>query len=230
MQRKKRYSLAYLLVLLAAAGGFVLARSLAPTVETPQVSLPGSVQQVIAEIDVFSVVARLIPAVAPASQPTRSSPVRTQQPAVVQGVQPPAVVTPAAAAGTEAPAAASPPPTATATAEERYLFLLAAPVRHGADGCPGPWVGGSVRDAAGNLLAGVRLWHYDQWGNEQVTETQGGDADRGQYGFALGDVPNIHYVQLIDADGSIISPVAEIQHRQGDAADALCHWVDWQQR
>ena len=30
--------------------------------------------------------------------------------------------------------------------------------------------------------------------------------------------------------GTIISPVIEIQHRQGDAQNATCHWLDWVQR
>ena len=78
--------------------------------------------------------------------------------------------------------------------------------------------------------AAVRLWRYDQWGNEQVIESKTSDVDAGQYDFPLGDTPNVHYVQIIDSGGAIISPVIEIQHRQGDAPDATCHWLDWVQR
>ena len=94
----------------------------------------------------------------------------------------------------------------------------------------GASIRGVIRDSAGNPLPGVRLWRYDQWGNEQVIESKSGDADRGQYDFPLGDTPNVHYVQVIDAAGILISPVIEIAHRQGDAPDATCHWLDWVQR
>jgi hypothetical protein len=228
MRRRKRYGLAYLLVLLAAAGGFFLVRERARTIETPPVTLPGSVQQVITELDLFGLVTRLIPAVTPAARPTPSGPVRTPQPVVVQGVEPAA--TPGSAVATPSPAGPTPAQVATSSADVALPFALAGVVRHSVDDCPGASIRGSVRDAAGSLLAGVRLWRYDQWGSEDVVESRSGDADRGQYDFPYDDTLNVHYVQVIDAAGVIISPVIEIQHRQGEAADALCHWVDWQQR
>jgi hypothetical protein len=79
-------------------------------------------------------------------------------------------------------------------------------------------------------LAGVRLWRYDQWGNEQTVESKSGAADLGQYDFPLGDIANVHYVQVVDAGGSPISAAVEIQHRQGEAPDAACHWLDWVRR
>ena len=76
-----------------------------------------------------------------------------------------------------------------------------------------------VRDAAGSPLRGVRLWRYDQWGNEAVIESQAGDAEAGPIRLsALTIRSNVHYVQVIDAGGAIISPVIEIQHRQGEAS------------
>jgi hypothetical protein len=228
MRRRRRYGLAYLLVLLAAVGGFMVARDQARAIEMPQVALPGSVQQVITELDLFALITRLFPAVTPAPRPTPVLPARTAQPAVVQGIEP--TVTPGASDAATTPAITAPVEAAGASVEAALPFALASPVRHSVDDCPDSSIRGSVRDAAGSPLAGVRLWRYDQWGNEQVIESRSEDAERGQYAFSFGDTPNIHYIQVIDAGGVIISPVVEIRHRQGEAADALCHWVDWQQR
>jgi hypothetical protein len=228
MRQRKRYGLAYLLVLLAAVGGFLLVRERARAIETPQLALPDSVQQVITELDIFGLFARLIPAVTPAASPTPLIPARTPEPVVVQGIEP--AVTPGSAAVAPPPASLTPAQAAATPADVALPFALAGAVRHGVEDCPGASIRGSVRDGAGSLLAGVRLWRYDQWGNEQVVESRADDADRGQYDFPYDDTPNVHYVQVIDAGGVIISPVIEIQHRQGEAADALCHWVDWQQR
>lgn len=229
MQRRRHYALAYLLVLLAAVGGFVAVRARADAVALPPIAVPDSVQQVLTDLDLFSLFTRLLPSVAPAARPTVASPARTAQPAIVEGIEPTA--TPASGAAEPQPVAvsATPEPAAPPLAADTP-FVLAGPVRHSSDDCSGATIRGAVRDAAGSALAGVRLWRYDQWGNENVVETQAGDVERGQYSFTLDDSPNVHFVQVIDAGGAIISPVIEIQHRQGDAADALCHWVDWLQR
>jgi hypothetical protein len=228
MRRRKRYSLAYLLVLLAAIGGFFLVRDRARAIEPPTVALPTGVQQALTELDLFGLFGRLIPAVIPATTPTPLIPVRTPEPEVVQGIESPA--TP------DSPAAMLPPPTpaavqsAISSADAAPPFTLVGAVRHSFDDCQGASILGSVRDATGAPLAGVRLWRYDQWGNEDVGESGAGDTDRGRYVLSIDDTPNVHYIQVIDAGGVIISPVLEIQHRQGEAADAVCHWLDWQQQ
>ena len=227
MQRKKHYGLAYLLVLLAAIAGFFLLRERTRAVELPQVTAPVEVQQLMADLDLLGLFTRLMPAVAPASSPTPFLAARTAEPAMVQGIEPTA--TPGSAA-TPAPAAATPLPAPTAIVGVNYPFMPAGPLRSDNQGCSEAVIGGSVRDAAGVPLAGVRLWRYDQFGNEQVVESSAGEADRGQYSFAVGDQANIHYVQVIDAGGAIISPVIQVDHGQGVTPDALCHWVDWQQR
>jgi hypothetical protein len=227
MQRKKHYGLAYLLVLLAAIAGFFLLRERTRAVELPRVTAPAELRQLVADLDLLGLFTRLMPAVAPAPSPTPLLAARTAEPATVQGIEPTA--TPGAAA-TPAPAVAVPLPAPTALAGADYPFMPAGPLRSDNEGCAEASIRGSVRDAGGAGLAGVRLWRYDQFGNEQVVESGAGDADRGQYSFAIGDDANIHYVQVIDAGGAIISPVIQVDHRQGAAPDALCHWVDWQQR
>lgn len=227
MQRKKHYGLAYLLVLLAAIAGFFLLRERTRAVELPRVTAPAELRQLVADLDLLGLFTRLMPAVAPAPSPTPLLAARTAEPATVQGIEPTA--TPGVAA-TPAPAAAVPLPAPTALAGADYPFMPAGPLRSDNEGCAEAAIGGSVRDAGGAPLAGVRLWRYDQFGNEQVVESGAGDVDRGQYSFAIGDDANIHYVQVIDAGGAIISPVIQVDHRQGAAPDARCHWVDWQQR
>ncbi len=226
MQRRKRYGIGYVLVLLAAVGGFLIVRNAVSDFEPPTLTLPASVRQVADELDLFGLLARLMPAPSSVSATASATPTRAAQPIVVQGIEP----TPTPQAAIEAPTATAPPAAQPAApAEAGFPFALAGPLRHDSD-CAAASIRGSVRDAAGNLLAGVRIWRYDQWGNEEVRESRGGDAERGQYEFTFGDTANVHYVQVIDAGGAIISPVVEVRHRQGEAADALCHWLDWQQR
>jgi len=229
MQRKKRYGLGYLLVLLAAVAGFFLLRERTRAVELPQVALPQDVRQLAADLDMFGLFTRLLPAITPAPSPTPLLTAGASDPAVVQGIEPTAAAG-STAAPTAPPAAATDPAPPTAVPDAGYPFVLAGEVRSGNENCAEASIRGSVRDAAGALLAGVRLWRYDQFGNEQVVESRADDVERGQYSFAIGDTANTHYVQVIDVGGAIISPVLQIDHRQGEVADALCHWVDWQQR
>ena len=103
-------------------------------------------------------------------------------------------------------------------------------MEHLASGCPALTVRGTVRDDAGNPLPAIRLWRYDQWGNEEILQTRGGAADAGVYEFSIEDTPNVHYLQIVDSSGAIVSPVVEVPHRQGEAGDAVCHVVDWTRR
>lgn len=129
------------------------------------------------------------------------------------------------------PTPAPPTPTPTAVPSQpsgpAFAFMPAGAVRHSSGDCAGPSIRGTVRDAGGAPLGGVRIWRVDQWGNEQTVESKTGQADLGQYDFPLGDTPNVHYVQVVDTGGAPISPRVEVQHRQGDTVDATCHWLDW---
>jgi len=88
---------------------------------------------------------------------------------------------------------------------------------------------GNVYGRDGKPLAGVRLWRYDQWGNEAQSVSKSGQIDYGRYDFNLGDTPNVFYVTIIDAAGHPIAPVVEIQHHQGPRPEANCHFLDWRQ-
>ena len=254
MRPRRYYGAGFLLVLVAAIFGAFLARQAVGTVEAPNLDGLSSAQQTLEELNIWALLP--LPAVAPRSTPTPTvdgaenaaggTAGATRQPIVVAPAdQPDATQTPAE--GLEAPAAPAlqetaisqpesaatatrPPATPTQAVDTGLPFVAAGPVRNSTGDCAGASIRGVIRDSAGNSLPGVRLWRYDQWGNEQVIESKSGDADRGQYDFPLGDTPNVHYVQVIDAAGILISPVIEIAHRQGDAPDATCHWLDWVQR
>lgn len=190
----------------------VLAALPAPLASVPQEATPVATALVTATA--AAAPSELATAVPPSDTPAAPAPPTATE-------RPTATPAPATPTPTSAPA---PPPSAA------YAFVLAGALRHGSGDCPGPSIRGLVRDAAGNPLPGVRLWRYDQWGNQQTVETKSGQVDLGQYDFPLGDTPNVHYVQVVDAGGSPISPTVEVQHRQGDAADAACHWIDWVRR
>ncbi|MDW8318436.1 MAG: hypothetical protein RMN53_11425 [Anaerolineae bacterium] len=243
------YSLAFLLVLAAAVGGALwTARRVGP-VEVPRVDVVDRALALAAEIDPLA----LLPPVAtprpteqprPTALPSAPTPTPTPEPVAaapevsVETLPPPEIATATPPPGlTPAPPTPNPrptptpaPPTPTPTAQAAYPFMPAGPVRHTSGDCPGPSVRGVVRDAAGNGLAGVRLWRYDQWGNQQTVETKSAAGEVGRYDFPLGDTPNVHYVQVVDAAGVPISPRVEVPHRQGEAGDNPCHWVDWVRR
>lgn len=260
MRRKHLYGLAFLAVFVAGVTGFLLARRLVGPIEIPRLEAVAQLQTVLEEVDLFallprrSAVSESTPVLTPIAG-TSIAPRATDGPVIVEPVVTPTLVltssvtlssatpdqaveapTPAEQEVAGATAIATPtlpPSTPLPTpvpVDSGFQFVAAGPVRHGNLDCPGASIRGVVRDASGVPLRGVRLWRYDQWGNEQVVESKIADVDAGQYDFPLGDTPNAHYIQIIDAGGIIMSPVIEIQHRQGDAPDAACHWVDWVSR
>lgn len=248
MRPRRHYTLAFLLVLLAALAGAWLGLRLARPLEVPRLDVVASLQQAVAAVDINALIPRRSPAGSsiPPETPTASATLASPaEPSPAAGAAAMTAIPPAAEAVTstivqisetpvaeDTPAAslALPSPAATPTplpANTAFAFLPAGPARHATSDCPGASIRGAVRDAAGNPLPGIRLWRYDQFGNEQTVESKSGPADIGQYDFVLGDTPNVHYVQVVDVGGSPISPRLEVQHRQGETADAVCHWIDW---
>ncbi len=257
MHRNHAYGLAFLAVLVAAAAGFLGARRLVGPIELPSVDVSAQAQALLGAIDVNALIPRRTPqplaTPSAASGPTLTPGRILVEPPTTSATAPPVDLagsvastttlsppgaTPAgleiaAVTSTQEPlgSASAPVPTPTLPQfDPGSLFTTAGSVRHSTSECPGASILGVVRDASGAPLTGIRLWRYDQWGNEQVVESKASEVDAGQYDFPLGDTPNVHYVQVIDSGGVIISPVIEIQHRQGDAPDAVCHWLDWVRR
>lgn len=250
MRYTPRYALAFLLTLVAGfCGAFLAWRAIQPP-DLSQVALPdadASLNLVSTVIAAAAPIALPRAAVAPSRTPAvASTPTSVPQPvAAVEAppppTSPPAIViappTPTASAPAEAPSPtpdlAQPTSEPTSALAElapaaAYPFQPAGPVRHTTDGCASPSIRGTVYDAAGAPLAGVRLWLYDQWANTAYAETKSGAADFGQYDFPIfTNDPIIFYIAVLAPDGTPASPTVEVYHRQGPQQAANCHWLDW---
>lgn len=185
----------------------------------------------------FSQVAVASPTVAP--PPPTEEPPATPTPPTIPTPRPPTATpvppTPTGQPPTPTPAAPLPtdtptrPPSPTPTPRPAHLFEPAGPVRHDKEhACFANYIRGSVRDAQGNPLEGVRIYARDQWGNEAFATSKGG-ADLGQWDIVIGGTPDVWYVTVVDSAGNALSPSVEVPHRQeGPDKDACWHWLDWQ--
>lgn len=120
------------------------------------------------------------------------------------------------------------PPTPSPTPRPRHLFEPAGPVRHDKDqACFANYIRGTVWDAQGTPLEGVRIYAYDQWGNEAFATSKGG-VDLGQWDIVIGGTPDVWYVVVVDGAGNALSPIVEVPHHQeGPDKEACWHWLDW---
>ncbi|MEA3338099.1 MAG: hypothetical protein U9R25_19595 [Chloroflexota bacterium] len=245
MRQRRYYGLAFFLVLAAAVLGATMARRLVPAVQVPRLDAVATAGDMLRDLDIDAFLPRFPAPERPSSAP---DPVTEEKQAVVPPGEPVFTAIPSdqapldVAQGNEPertiasePATVTPaPPTPTLEAPElsavAFPFTKDGLVHHSSENCSGASIKGTVRALDGAPLSGVRLWRYDQWGNEQVVETKAGELDRGQYDFPLGDTPNVHYIQIVDGAGAIISPVVEVHHRDGVEADAACHVVDWRRQ
>lgn len=250
MRSSHRYALAFLLTLVAGfCGAFLAWRAIEPP-DLSQIALPDadtSLNLVSTVVAAAAPIALPRAVIAPSPTPEiASTPTPIPQPVAAVATLPPPTSPPAIAIASPTPIptapAEAPSPTADlasltpeptpALAElapaPAYPFQPAGPVRHTTDGCAGPSIRGTVYDAAGAPLAGVRLWLYDQWANTAYAETKSGAADFGQYDFPIfTNDPIIFYVAVLAPDGTPASPTVEVYHRQGPQQAANCHWLDW---
>ena len=132
-------------------------------------------------------------------------------------------------------AVASPTPTVSATPtpgprRADVAFDLVRPVRNTTGDCPGSYVLGSVIDSAGKPMPDVSLRLTDEYGNQQTQTTKKVASELGRYDFPLFGPPRRFFLTVIDAQGRPLSPVVEIPHGVGSAAEARCHWADWQRQ
>ena len=119
-------------------------------------------------------------------------------------------------------AAATPP---TASGSSRYNLIGVAHDRN----CGGNFVIGTVSNASGAAVAGVRVQYRDQFGNRLETATSGQMPGYGSFRFAIGDnTPQNISVTLLDGNGGAISSSASVPHMQGDLTDLGCHYTIWQ--
>ena len=149
----------------------------------------------------------------------------------------PAATEPLAPAPTEAGAPAEPaaPPENTATPEPTVTLpptatpqpafefrVLASRPDPSRGGCC--YIFGTVRDAGGNMMEGIRVQLSNQWNAPVVATTKGG-TDLGKYDFPIGTDKVAWYVSVVDANGNRISTEAVIQFDVGVAGQYM---VDWQ--
>jgi hypothetical protein len=127
-----------------------------------------------------------------------------------------------------------PTPTATPvlptdTPTPAYLFLPDGPARpdmsHPCPECPRApaYIIGTVRDAGGNPLGGVRLVCYNDWHRYPVVGSKGG-GEVGQYDFPIIQAATTWYVVVLDEADRPISPEAAVDF----APLVSCRYVqDW---
>jgi len=132
-------------------------------------------------------------------------------------------------------AVVSPSPTVTATSAPAtrradYAFELVRPVRNSSGDCPGSYILGSVIDQTGKPMPDVSLRLTDEYGNQQTQSTKNVASELGRYDFPLFGPPRRFFLSVTDTQGRPLSPVVEIPHGVGSAAEAKCHWADWQRQ
>lgn len=153
-------------------------------------------------------------------------------------LQPPATATPdapAAAALGSTPTAAGAAPTATATptAEARSTRTVQPPFAVAAVSedslCSVDTIAGTVLDASGAAVDGVRIIGVDQWGNflDAVTGS-GGEA--GAFSLTIGSDAREYYMTVVDATGAPLSFTVTVQHRLEGQPQNRCHTITWQAR
>jgi len=134
---------------------------------------------------------------------------------------PPATEPPPAEVPTDTPPPSQPPTPAPVPA---YQFRLAGPA------FPDPnfpnccYIFGTVRDAAGNGLEGVRVQASNEWNSLPPAVTKSG-AEAGKYDITIGNDPVTWYLKVVDANGNQISTQVQVQF---DPAVANGYRVDWQ--
>ena len=213
MRRNKHYGFGYLLVVLAALVGFVWFGQRARGFEMPRLEISQDLKDLAYELDFFALLPRATPVPSATERTTDAS----------------AALSPSAAAPLSQSVTSTPLPTPTPVlTPSAYAFMPVGEVLHTNDACPQAAIAGVVRNASGDPLPEVRIWRYDLFGNEEVVSTAIENGERGQFRLLIKDTADTHYVQIVDAGGVVISPVMAVDHRQGNAGDALCHLIDWQ--
>lgn len=104
-----------------------------------------------------------------------------------------------------------------------YPFRLAGPPAALTDFASCCYIMGTIRDAAGNGLEGVRVQASTMWTPPVVSTSKGG-VDLGKYDIPLGYNAVTWTIHLVDAAGNQISSQVQIPF---DPAVANAHRVDW---
>jgi hypothetical protein len=114
----------------------------------------------------------------------------------------------------------APPPLPSAPASSSFNPLGVA---HDAY-CNSNAVLGTVSNASGGLVSGIRVIYQDQFGNRQESRTN----DGGSFRFSmLSTEPHEIYIFLVGPGGDMISSTAVVPHMQGGPTDQPCKYVIW---
>lgn len=223
----KGYAFGFLIILLVAGLGLYVAytgfqaardtlRAQATAVPTEQVGLatrvPTRVRVTLTPTlaPVLTATLAITPTVPPTAEPAG-------EPTAVPVVEPTEAPQP-----TEAPLPTRPPqPPPTPQPAFQFRVVAARPDAARGGCC---YIFGTVRDAGGNPLEGVRVQISNQWSTPVVASTKGG-ADLGKYDFPIGTDKVTWYVSIVDAGGNRISSEAVVQF---DVTVAGQYMVDWQ--
>ena len=177
----------------------------APTPTATAIEIPSPVAGLTATMTAM-VSAVVTEAVTEAVPPTETAPPQpTQAPAVQPTDTPPVVVQPP----TPVPA---------------YPFRLAGPPAMDPNYQFCCYVYGTVKDAAGNGLEGVRVQAFNEWTTNPPALTKGG-AELGRYDIPIGHEVVTWYVVIVDQAGTQISPQVQIQWNPDEANGFR---IDWQ--
>jgi hypothetical protein len=104
-----------------------------------------------------------------------------------------------------------------------YQFRLAGPPGPAAEFSSCCYILGTIRDAAGNKLEGVRVQVWTMWTAPVISVSKGG-VDLGNYDVPIGRDAVVWNIYLVDAAGTQISSQVQIPF-DPEAANALR--VDW---
>ena len=159
----------------------------------------------------------MMPAMVTESAPLAESPAPapTEEPAAVPTEPPPPPATDIVAPPTQPP---------TPVPVPAFQFRLAGPPAVDPSYQICCYIFGTVRDAAGNGLEGVRVQAFNEWNTLEPATTKGG-AEVGQYNIPIGRDLVTWYIVVVDVGGQQISSQVQIQF---DPNLGNGHRVDWQ--
>jgi hypothetical protein len=140
-----------------------------------------------------------------------------------EATEPPPTPTepPAGEPPTDTPSPVQPP---TPVPMPAFQFLLAGPVHADPDDPICCYIRGTVKDAAGNGIEGVRVKAFNEWDSKPPALSKGG-AELGEYNIPIGRDLITWYIIIVDGDGNQISSQVQVQF---DPAVANAYRVDWQ--
>lgn len=134
---------------------------------------------------------------------------------------PPPTESPAGEPPTDTPPPVQPP---TPVPMPAYQFRLAGPAHADQDFTTCCYILGTVKDAAGNGLEGVRVKAFNEWNNLPPALSKGG-TELGKYDIPIGRDLITWYIMIVDGEGTQISTQVQVQF---DPAEANAYRVDWQ--